>query len=49
MKRLFYSVIIGPRNASFHQKQMRFFTLLFGTAAVLLVGPLLWFINHKPH
>jgi len=33
------------RKPSPHQKQMRFFTVFFGTMLVLLVVALLWLIN----
>ncbi len=34
------------REPSLHQKQMRFFTVFFGTLLVLLVTGLLWVLNH---
>ena len=33
------------RKPTLHQKQMRFFTFLFGTVLVLFVTALLWFVN----
>jgi uncharacterized BrkB/YihY/UPF0761 family membrane protein len=33
------------RKPSVHQKQLRFFTILFGTLMVLVVGALIWFFN----
>lgn len=33
------------RKPSGHQKQIQFFTILFGTVMVLAVGALIWFFN----
>ena len=36
------------RNPSAHERQMRFFTVLFGALLVLLMIALLWMINRVP-
>jgi thiosulfate reductase cytochrome b subunit len=36
------------RKPSYHQKQMLFFTVLFGTLLVLVVAGLLWILNSQP-
>jgi len=35
----------GKRKPSFHQKQMRFFTIFFGALLVLFICGLLWLLN----
>jgi hypothetical protein len=35
----------SKRQPSAHQKQLRFFTILFGTLMVLIVAALIWFFN----
>jgi len=37
------------RKPSYHQKQMLFFTVLFGALLVLVVAGLLWLLNSQPH
>jgi hypothetical protein len=34
---------------SAHQKQIRFFTILFTVLACLLMGGLLWLVNYSSH
>jgi len=36
---------LARRKPSLHQKQIRFFTFLFGTLLVLLVAGVLWIMN----
>jgi hypothetical protein len=36
------------RSDSFHQKQIRFFSILLGLAAILLVAVLMWLLSRSP-
>jgi hypothetical protein len=38
--------VLNKRKPSAHQKQIRFFTFLFGAIMIAALAALLWFLNY---
>jgi dolichyl-phosphate-mannose--protein O-mannosyl transferase len=38
----------NSRRDSFHQRQIRFFSILFGLVVVVFIVGILWFISRSP-
>lgn len=41
-------LVKNKRSPSLHEKQMRFFTILFGVLLIAVVVAVLWFLNRSP-